>query len=117
MYENSPMNTRITYTYCHKYMLQFFISDYYKYRNQSKPERIQSNLSLDECFECFTGGYKYQCKQCGNNSADYYYSINSLSKILVIGLIRSNHTYLNDLDFPNTLDINPYCLWGFIILE
>ena len=105
-------NAQITYAYEYKYMLKFYINDYYKYRNQSRPEKIQSKLSLDECFDCFTGGYKYQCKQCGNNSADCYYSIHSFSKILIIGLIRSNHTYLNDLDFPNNLDINPYCTSG-----
>ena len=110
--KNCPINNQITYAYYYKYMLKFYINDYYRYRNQSEPDKKQMKLTLDKCFECYTGGYKCKCQICGNPSTDYYYSIYSVSKILVIGLIRNNHCFLNDLDFPNILDINPYCKAG-----
>ena len=104
----------ITYSYEYKYMIKFPINEYKNYRNACNPQRANFQLNLDECFECYTGGYPYKCDICRSQmaNAQIYISLYSLPNVLIIALIRNSHTYSCDLDFRNNLSLNGYCVQG-----
>ena len=102
----------ITYNYEYKYMIKFKINEYIKFRNFSNPQRSMHALNLEECFDCFTGGFSCICNICQKNTAKSYTSIYSLPKVLIIALIRQTHTFCGDLDFTNNLNLNGYCVQG-----
>ena len=95
--------------YDYKYVIKFDIDKYKIYRNESAPEKKMQNLTLDDCFDCFTGGVNKKCNNCQNQNAKYYCSIASNPKLLILALIRKNHSYKCDVDFTNKLNIFGYC--------
>ena len=97
------------YNYVYKYIIKFNIDQYKVFRNETHPENKNQNLTIYDCFECYTGGNSQTCLNCKNQGAISYYSIFQNTKILVIALIRNTHTYKCDLDFPNILKIFDYC--------
>ena len=105
-------NCSTIYSYYFKYMIKFNITDYIKYRNECFPEKSNFSLTLDECFECYTGGYPYKCETCGNTKANSYNSFYIFPKVLLLALIRTKHNYFCDLDFTNNLNVNPYYVKG-----
>lgn len=105
-------NCSTIYSYYFKYMIKFLINDYIKYRNECRPEKSNFVLTLDECFECYTGGYPHKCETCGNTNANSYNSFYMFPKVLVIALIRTKHNYFCDLDFTNNLNVNAYYIKG-----
>ena len=103
----------IKYSYEYKYMIKFKINEYLNYRNACKPERANYKLTLDECFECYTGGYPCKCDTCTYSmNAQVFTSIYSLPNVLIIALIRNSHKYFGDLDFRNNLSLNGFCVQG-----
>ena len=105
-------NCPTKYYYFYKYMIKFYISDYIKFRNEYNPQKTTFGLTLDECFECYTGGFSYKCEACGNTKANVYSSFYAFPKVLLIGLIRKKHHYYCDVDFTNNLNVNNYCIQG-----
>lgn len=97
------------YFYAYKFILKFDIDNYKLYRNQAYPQRATLNLSMNDCFDCYTGGYSKKCQKCKSQGAFQYSSIISNSKILIIALYRNNHVFKCDLDFPNRLNLYEYC--------
>ena len=80
-------------------MIKFYVDDYIKHRNTCTPWKTNYGLNLDECFECYTGGYPCICGTCKNNQAISYTSFINFPKLLIIALIRKKHTYFGDIDF------------------
>ena len=102
--ENCPPE----FSYIFKSIIKFDIDEYKVYKNSYYPYNINTNLTLDQCFDCYTGGKPRQCEICGNLNAKSYTSIMSSSKILIIALLRNNHVYNCDISFPIKLDIKGF---------
>lgn len=98
-----------------KYIIKFKIDDYKNFRNQFYPNKMNTSLTLEECFDCYTGGYSFQCQDCGNFQAKSFVSFFSTNKILIIALVRANHVFCCDVDFKNKLNINDYFEQGKMI--
>ena len=75
-------------------MIKFYISDYIQFRNEYNPQKSTFGLTLDECFECYTGGFSNKCEMCGNTKANVYSSFYAFPKVLLIGLIRKKTSLL-----------------------
>ena len=101
-------NCQNIFYYCYKYIIKFNIDEYIKSRNLAYPERANTKLTLEDCFECYTGGYLEQCKNCGNFKGNKFMSFYISAKILIIALVRENHTFRCDLDFKNKFSLNDY---------
>ena len=104
-------NCSIQYSYKYKFMIKFQINEYFKYRNCCNIQKSMYSLNLEECFDCYTGGCPYKCGIC-NCNAQSYTSIFSLPNVLIIALLRDQHSYCCDLDFTNNLNLNGYCAQG-----
>ena len=102
----------IQYSYGYKYMIKFYVDDYIKHRNTCTPWKTNYGLNLDECFECYTGGYPCICGMCKNNQAISYTSFINFPKVLILALIRKKHTYFGDIDFKYNLNVNGYTQKG-----
>ena len=103
------------YYYTFKKLLYFKVDEYKRFRDQAFPNKIGNNLSLDECFTCYCGGYSGTCKKC-NNSGNNYKSIFSTTKVLIIYFKREIHIYKGDIDFTKKYSIcnKNYSLKGCI---
>ena len=97
------------YFYEYKYLIKFDLEKYKVFRDESAPERKMQNLTLDDCFDCFTGGVNKNCNNCQKPNSKVFCSIASAPKMLIIALLRKNHTYKCDLDFTNKLNLFGYC--------
>ena len=102
--ENCPHE----FSYIFKTIIKFEIDNYKVYNNSCYPYNINQNLTLEQCFNYYTGGKPRQCENCGNYAAKSYTSIMSSSKILIIALLRNNHVYRCDIFFPIKLDIQGF---------
>lgn len=103
-----PCCNTTTYFYQYKFIIKFNLDDFLKYRNQGYPYKSNTNLTLDDCFDCYTGNYNIQCTTDGCFNAKLCCSFVSSPKVLIIALIRSLHTYKNDLNFGESININNY---------
>ena len=101
-------NCQTTYYYTYNSMLKFKIDDYRKYRDQAYPQKTCMNLNMDECFQCFVGGYNTQCNFCQNNNAKCSKIISNPANVLIIAFQRNIHNYNCDVDFPLKMNINKY---------
>ena len=97
------------YFYSFQYIIKFDLDQYKTFRNQAFIEKTLQKLTFDECFSCLTGGIVKNCSNCNKPNAKSFISITGNPKILILALIRKNHTYKCDLDFTNKLNIFPYC--------
>ena len=97
------------YFYLYRHVIKFEIDKYKKFRNQVEPQKTSTNLSLEDCFECYTGGTVKKCNSCKQPNSKFYTSIVTNSKILIIALVRNTHVFKCDVDFTNKLDIFKYC--------
>jgi len=91
-----------------EFIIEFKIDNYKKYRDEVNPEKINENLSSDECFDCFTGGYNHQCQSCGSFKGKSFISFYTSAKVLIIALIRENHIFKCDLNFKNKYSLNDF---------
>ena len=98
-------NCPTTYNYAYENIFKFDVDQYKNYKNELN---ISENFNLGQCFDCFTGGNLTQCKNCGNFKGILYKSLISTSNVLIIALIRKNHMYTCDINFPENLDIKDY---------
>ena len=106
--EISCIKCSTRYMYEYKYMIKFDINEYIKYRNDFSPEKTNFALNLENCFDCYTGGYKFKCHRCGNNDAKIYKTIYKFANVLLIALKRKHHSFFCDLDFSNNLNLMGY---------
>lgn len=101
-------NCQDIFYYCYKFIIKFKMDDYIIYRNEAYPDRANTNLTLEDCFECYTGRYLEQCNNCGNFRGNRYMSFYSSAKILIIALFRKNHIFKCDLNFKNKFNLNDF---------
>lgn len=101
-------NCQDIFFYCYKFIIKFKMDDYIKARDEAHPDKANTNLTLEECFECYTGGYIEQCNNCGNFKGNRYMSFYNPAKILIIALIRKNHIFKCDLEFKNKFNLNDF---------
>ena len=111
-YRIQCINCPTTYFYQFKYIIKFNINDYLNYRNLNYPNKINTNLTLGDCFDYYTTGNDIQCQCCGNFKAKLYCSFVSPPKILILALIRNSHTYKCDIYFSENIDIKGYMKIG-----
>ena len=95
------------YFYSYKNILEFQVDDYKMYRDNAFSFRKFSKLTLDECFKCYVGGYNCNCRNC-NGVATKYTKFCSTTKVLIIYFHRLRHNFVNDIDFPFTINISNY---------
>ena len=88
------------YLYTIKKMFIFDIDNYRIYRDQANINRIGTNLTLDECFQCYSGGHPEKCKICHFNGYSYR-NIFSTTKVLILYFKRNSHIFKGDIDFTN----------------
>jgi hypothetical protein len=75
-------NCSTLYRYFHDYIFVINVDESRRYRDQAIIQRKGCNLSLEECFECYTGEYSKICNKCGNNG-HLQTSVVSTSKIVI----------------------------------
>ena len=101
-------NCQSIFNYTPQNILSFDVDEYRKYRDDAYPKRTGNNLNMDECFQCFTGGYSIQCEFCGNTNALSSMKLCKPSKVLIIAFKRNNHNFHGDIDIEKKLNINKY---------
>ena len=101
-------NCQDTFNDSYRYIIKFPLDEYRNYRNMVFPCKTNTNITLDDCFVCYTGENIKQCLACGNFNYKTYTSFFSPANILIIALIRKNHSFKCDIDFPIKFNINNY---------
>jgi hypothetical protein len=101
-------NCKETYNDCYKYIIKFPVDEYRNFRNEAYPYKTNTNITLEDCFECYTGENSIQCLRCGNFKFKTYTSFFTPANILIIAFLRKNHLFKCDIDFQNKFNINGY---------
>ena len=92
------------YSYSLRKIFLFNINEYKQYRDQCIPSKAGMQLNIEECLQCYSGGYPGQCQECKNNGTAYR-NIFSTTRVLIIYFKRENHIYQCDIDFNTKLNI------------
>lgn len=106
-YKTICPNCGSLYFYSSKNILEFELDDYRVYRDNLYPFKQFSNLTLDDCLKCYTGGNNCNCQNCGG-LAKKYTNFCSSTKVLIIYFHRIRHNLYKDVDYPFTLNISNY---------
>lgn len=104
-YTYNCMNCGLTYFYGINKIFRIKLDMVRYYRDLSFPMRRGAKLSLNECFLCYCGGNKIQCKICGNKNAFIYTKICCSAKVLMIYLERIKHCFYGDVEIENNFNI------------
>lgn len=99
-----------TYYYWYKKILLFNIDKSRKYRNERESFKANQNITLDDCFLFYQGGNETMCPICGNFNACDYRKIFTSTKVIIIALKRTNHTFKGDLNFTTYFSISKYVI-------
>ena len=103
------------YRYEIRKMIIFDVDKFRNYRDQLYPQKMGMKLTLTECFQCYTGGYKsnnFKCENCGNFSSESFTSLYLSTKVLIIVFKRQYHSYQCDIDFGTTINISQFCKYN-----
>ena len=112
---NNLLNCNALYRYEIRKMIIFDVDKYINVRNQSYPQRIGMKLSLQECFQCYTGGNQSndaKCENCGNFITKSFTSLYFSANVLIIVFKRQYHTYQCDIDFGTSINISQFCKYN-----
>ena len=105
-YEFKCPNCSSHYSYSFKNIISFDVEKYKTFRNEYNPQKIGMNLNLQECLQCYQGGYGNQCPKCGNFNGQSFINIFSTNKVLIFNFKRKNHIAQGDIDFNMKFQIN-----------
>ena len=95
------------YYYSINKIITFNVDLYRMYRDQAYPNKKGSNLSIDECFQCYIGDWNVNCNNCGLKAITHK-KLCCTTKVLFINLQRFNHKYMCDINFPLSLNLINY---------
>ena len=106
---NYVLNCSSLYFFSHNKIFRFEVEKYRQFRDEAYPFRKGMNINLDDCFKCYTGGQKTQCKKCGNFDTDNFISLHFSNKVLIFAFKRNYHVFKCDIDFSTKINIANYC--------
>ena len=94
------------YDFIINHIFSMNIVDIYNYKNRLYPNRVQSKISLDDCFDYYCNYTYIPCEYCNS-------PINKTKKIfngktLIIRFKRNNLGNVNDVDFPNQFNFSKH---------
>jgi hypothetical protein len=78
------------------------------YRDLTFPAKAGSKICFDDCFKCYCGANTYPCRFCGNSNGFRSIRICCSAKILMIYLDRNSHSFKNDIEISNFINISNY---------
>jgi len=96
------------YSYGFQHILRFNVDLYTYFRNKFSPNKIGTNLTLNDIFKCYCGGNTIICKFCGNKKAMRHTKFSIAGDVIIIYLERKNHVNKNDIDYPFRFDLKEF---------
>ena len=105
-YYTSCFNCGKIFYYDHKVIITFELDKYQLLRNQLNPNRMGSNINLDECFSFYQNEKDCQCPICQGPMAKEKTELLSPAKVLILRFKRSSHNFSCDVDFNYEFNIN-----------
>ena len=106
---NFNLNCYPLFSYEYRKIFDFHIDKYRNFRDEAYPNKMGMNLTLEDCFKCYTGGMKIQCHNCGSFNANSNTLILFSTKVLILAFKRNNHNFKCDIDFDTKINFSMFC--------
>ena len=104
---NCP-NCQTYYGYGMKNIIRMNIDYITNCRDYTTPQKKGTNITFNDCLNCYFGGVKKQCKNCNIYNIDRYTQLIIPGKVLIFYFERKSHPNRGDIDFDTKIDLSSY---------